>query len=320
MVLALAAGLVLGGTSLNTIWVEAPPDVAPCTVEVFARVFRSRFGQVAVLPGERELATGEMQVVVRPGGQGLELRVRATGEPELVRELPGPGTDCLSASETAGLMVERYLDEIGAGIAAPPLVPLEAAASPTRWGVALEGAVTAELAVLPQMAPGESTGAIPALGIGGSLAIGVRRGSWQLSALGALEPAGTTLIAGSVAQGSLHLQAASLALAVSYLLAAGTGTVRFELGPGTELFWASTASPSGGQFGTIGSSFSLLPYIGVGVGYELPVWQDLSALAKASLRARLGSTQFEVTGEHADTVYTRQLDGEASLGLGYVFY
>ena len=324
MVLALAAGLVLGGAPVNTIWVAAPPGVAPCTVDVFAEAFRARLGQVAVLPGEPDLATGEMQVAIRPAGNGLELRVKAAAERELIRKLPGPGTDCVAASETAALMVERYLDEVGAGVGvatAPPLVPLPPLASPTPWGLALEGAVTAELAVLPQLAPGEST-SIPPLGIGGSIAIGVRRGPWQLAARGALEPSGTTAIAGSVpgAGGSLNLQAGALALVVSYLLAAGPGAVRFELSPGAQLFWANTSTSNGGQFGTIGSSFSLLPFIGVGVGYEWPLWEHLSALAGASMRVHLGSTQLEVEGVSRDTAYTRQLDGEAWLGVGYVFY
>ncbi len=320
MVLALAAGLVLGGAPVNIIWVTVPPDVAPCTADIFAGALRSRLGQVAVLEGERDLATGEMRVAIRPAGKGLELRVHAAAERQLIRELPGPGTECLAASETAALMVERYLDEVGAGIVVTaPFVPLVPPAPPARWGFALEAALTGELAVLPQLAPGEST-AIPGAGFGGSVALGVRRGPWQLVARATLEPGGTTAIAGSVAGGTLQLNAGAVALAGSYLLGAGPGAVRFELAPGTQLFWASTSSPSGGQFGKTGSNFSALPYIGIGVGYELPVWENLSALVGVSMRVHLSPTQFEVDGIPTDTVYTRDLDGEASLGVGYVFY
>lgn len=319
MVLALAAGLVLGGAPLNTIWVVAPPDIAPCTVDVFAGAFRARLGQVTVVPGERDLVAGEMQVTIRPAGQGLELRVRAAEERELIRELPGPGADCVAASETAALMIERYLEEVGTGISVatgPSFVP---PAPPARWGIVFELTLTTELAVLPQLAPGDST-TIPAVGIGGAIAIGVRRGPWQLAARVTLEPGGTTVVVGDLADGSLNLQAYAVALAGNYLLAAGPGSVRFELAPGVQMFSANTTTSNGPRFGPTGSAFRLLPFLGIGVGYQVPVWKDLSALITASMRVHLGSTDFEITGVSDDTVYTRQLDGEASLGLCYVFY
>src|ERR1700733_10844530 len=141
MVLALAAGLVLGGAPLNTIWVAVPPEVAPCTVDVFAGVLRARLGQGAVLAGEHDLAAGDISVVILSGEQRLELRVQAGEERELIRELPGPGTDGAAASETAALMIERYLEEVGTGVAvaaAPPFVPLAPPAPPARWRMALE--------------------------------------------------------------------------------------------------------------------------------------------------------------------------------------
>jgi hypothetical protein len=137
-----------------------------------------------------------------------------------------------------------------------------------------------------------------------------------------LEPGGTTAVAGSVAGagGTLQVNAGAAALVGNYLLAAGPGAVRFELSPGTQLYSASTTTSNGGQFGKTGSNFSILPFIGVGLGYEVPLWEHLSALIGASMRVHLGTTELEVQGVPADTVYTRQLDGEASLGLGYVFY
>ncbi len=319
MILALAAGLVLGGAPLNTIWVAAPPEVAPCTVDVLGAAFRARLGQIAVLQGEHDLAAGEMQVAIRSAGQGLELHVQAAEERELMRELPGPGTDCVAASETAALMIERYLEEVGTGIAVeggPSFVP---PARPARWGVAFELTFSAEVAVLPQLAPGEST-TIPSVPIGGALAIGVRHGPWQLALRGTLEQGGSTAVEGAVAGGTLNVQAEAIALAGNYLLAAGPGSVRFELAPGVQIFSSNTTTSNGPRFGKTGSTSNILPFLGIGVGYQIPVWKTLSALAVASMRVHFGSTQLQVEGVADDTAYTRQLDGEASLGVCYVFY
>jgi hypothetical protein len=179
--------------------------------------------------------------------------------------------------------------------------------------------VNAEWAVLPQLAPGDAT-AIQALGLGGSIALGARRGPWQLLARGTLEPGGTTTVNGSYNTGSLQLNAGAVALSGSYLLGAGPGDLKFDLTPGVQLFWASTSTSNGGQFGETGSNFSALPFVGIGLGYQWPLVEHLSALVGVLMRVHLGTTAFDVQGVSADTAYTRRLDGEASLGLGYVFY
>ncbi len=328
MVLALAAGLVLSGAPLNTIWVAAPPDVAPCTVEVFAGVFRSRLGQVAVLPGRRALWAGEMQLRHDPfhdkrAGASAAGSGRARALPG---ELPDPGTDCLAASETVALMVERYLEEVGSGISvsAPPLFGVLAPiAPPARWGLAIEAAVTGELAVLPQFAPGEST-AIQPIGPGFSLAVGVRRRPRLLS------------------RGERSSRGPRPPWPDRWrdLKATAACTCRQQRRPWRATICSLRARGRCGSSWRLGPSFSgptRPPRTAVGLARPatfsafFPSWAWVWATNSRSGRAcrrwpRLpcGSTSARPTSRFraflADTVYTRALDGEGSLGLCYVFY
>jgi hypothetical protein len=112
------------------------------------------------------------------------------------------------------------------------------------------------------------------------------------------------------------MQTATAQLAVGYGLPVGFGDVRFELAPGAQLFWVS-AGPQGTLF-ALTPTFSALPFVGVRLGYELPVWRRLFLALRFEARGHLGEDQFQVTG--STTEFTRIFDGDASLALGYVFF
>ncbi len=299
-----------------TLWVAFPARGDSCTYDQVAAALRARLGDVDVRPGLHDVSSGEVQVRLERAGDDWSLRVRAAGENDLERKLPRPGLDCVALSETAALMVDRYLDDIrwaGAGPAVVQKVPPPPPAP--GWQLVLQVGGSGEQGVLPQVGPGIT------------LDVGARKGRWQIEASGAmgLGPGQAALVcANSICSqpgqnGTLAMQAGTVQVAAGYGLPLGFGDVRFELAPGAELFSvAVTRSSSSSQIFQLAPGITPLPFVGARVGYEAPVWRRLYLAFRIEARAHLGEAQFQV--ENYTTVFTRLFDGDASLALGYLFF
>ncbi|MHB8420888.1 MAG: hypothetical protein ACYDCL_22660 [Myxococcales bacterium] len=298
-----------------TVWVAFPARAEPCSYDQLEGALRARLGEVDVRPGVHDALPGDVLVDLDHDGADWSLQVQAAGENELRRKLPRPGLDCVALSETAALMVDRYLDGIHWAGASPAVVqqvppPPKAPA----WQLVLQVGGSGELGVLPQLGPGLT------------LDVGARRGRFQIELSGSASLGGQETVAcapdaacppGGTA-GTLALQGAATQLALGYGLPVGFGTVRFELTPGAELFWVTTSPSPGSFYFRSMPAFSALPFVGVRLGYELPLSRRLFLALRVEARGHLGEDQFSVTG--STTEFTRLFDGDASLALGYLFF
>ncbi|HUB05986.1 MAG TPA: hypothetical protein VMB50_03250 [Myxococcales bacterium] len=297
-----------------TVWLAFPSHADPCSYDQAEAALRARLGDVDVRPGVHDLFAGEVLVRVDRDGDDWSLKVRAAGEQELQRKLPRPGPDCVALSETAALMVDRYLDDIrwsGVGGAVQRVPPPP---KPPGWQLVLQVGGSGEQGLLPQVGPGLT------------LDVGARKGRWQLELSGS-----AGLVAGQIdldcensiciapgKNGTLAMQTGAAQIALGYGLPVGFGAVRFELAPGAELFWVTTTQSPGGQLFNVGTTFSALPFAGARIGYELPLWRRLFLALRVEARYHPWQERFEVTGYTAEV--TRVFDGDASLALGYVFF
>jgi hypothetical protein len=313
---AIAALSAAASARAGTLWVVFPSGAEPCGYEQLAAALHARLGDVAVRPGVHDVLGDDVDVVLERDGKDWGLRVRAAGERELERKLPKPGTDCVATTETAALMVERYLDDIrwtGGGAVVQQLPPLPPKPPPPPWQMVLEVGGGGVLFV-PQTTPGLVSGNLP--GAGGALDIGVRWGNWQAEASGGVfqlpqEAVGLDL---NGSQATVQLLMVPAELALGRRIPTGFGAFELEVAPGAELYWATRTN----LFQQNEVSPVALPSVGLRLDYEFPIRKRLFLTLRVEARAHtVGS--FGATGL-PDTVSTGYFDGNGILTLGYVFF
>jgi hypothetical protein len=300
------AATVHGGT----LWVAFPAQAESCSYAQVSNALHARLGDVDVRPGVHDVAGSDVSVALERDGSDWELRVRAVGEPELRRKLPKAGTDCVELTETSSLMIERYLDEIRwtGGRAVMQKLPPEPPKPPSPpWQIVLE------------VGGGAAAGAL-GLAPAGTLDVGARKGPWQLLLSGEVQGQKKTALSvgvpgGVPATGTLTLQAAAVQVSAGYFVATGFGELTLEVTPGAELFWSST---QGDNLPHHHSANTTVPFLGLRVGYDFPVWRRLFLSLRLEARAH-ANIAFVVTGAPNFTVSTGNFDGYASLAVGYVF-
>ncbi len=283
--LALALGLTLGA-SAPQISVELPAQPGPCGFSELASALRRRLPGATLRP--ELLGEDRRDVRVRYGERDgrWTLTIRAGDAPPLRRELPSPGVDCVALSETAALMLERYLDEVhwGGGEAArlaplapPPAVPpTEAILSVGAWG---------------GMGP---LGLAP----GGEGGLAVARGRWRFGAVGDLLPSRSAVVAGAPGA-TLAAQAGNLELAGGPAWPVGSGDFRLELVPGAELLWASS---SGGRLFQHRPGLAASPFAGARAGFELPLGERFDLALRLTGRAFFARNGLSVEGFGAEAL------------------
>jgi hypothetical protein len=307
--LAIVALVAAAPARAGTLWVAFPSGAEPCGYDQLAAALHARLGDVSVRPGVHDVLGDDVDVALERDGSEWGLRVRATGERELERKLPKPGTDCVATTETAALMVERYLDDIrwtGGGAVVQKLPPLPPKPPAPPWQMVLEVGGAGELFTIQSTNP---------IGSAGALDIGVRWGNWQAELAGEVfqlpqEPLGFVPNGSSA---TLQLLVVPLELAVGRHFPTGFGAFRLELAPGAELFWATRSANLFGQ----NDSPGLLPSLGLRLGYDFPLWRRLFLTLRVEARAH-PVDEFVTTG--LLTVSTGYFDGNAALTLGYVFF
>jgi hypothetical protein len=306
----------------GTLWVAFPSGAEPCGYDQLAAALHARLGDVSVRPGVHDVMGDDVDVALERSGSDWGLRVRAAGEQELERKLPRPGTDCVATTETAALMVERYLDDIrwtGGGAVVQRLPPLPPKPPPPPWQMVLEVGGAGALLV-PQVAPNLSSGSgQPIPGPGGILDIGVRWGNWQAELSGGYFQLPEQNLGGNVYTVKNGSQPATLQwfvvpveLALGHRFSTGFGAFRLEVAPGAELYQAQPANLYNGT-----TQLAVLPSVGLRLGYDFPIWKRLFLTLGAEVRAH-GAKEFLAIG--LETVSTGFFDGNAILTLGYVFF
>ncbi len=318
--IVIAALATAASADAGTLWVVFPSGAEPCGFDQLAAALHARLGDVSVRPGVHDVLGDDVDVAVERSGSDWGLRVRAAGERELERKLPRPGTDCVATTETAALMVERYLDDIrwtGGGAVVQQLPPLPPKPPPPPWQMILE-AGGAGVLLVPQDTPNLAAGSgQPIPGPGGVLDIGVRWGNWQAEISGAYfqlpqQSLGSVTTRTGTQPAVLQWFLVPMEVALGHRFPTGFGAFRLEVTPGAELYRATPSNVYNGV-----AQLSLLPSVGVRVGYDFPIWKRLFLTIGAEARAHQAQ---EYTTILLNDVSTGFFDGNAFLTLGYVFF
>jgi len=297
------AATVQGGA----LWVAFPAQAESCSYEQLSIALRARLGEVDIRRGVHAAEGHDVSVVLQRDGRDWELLVRAAGALELRRKLPEAGTDCVELSETAALMIERYLDDIrwtGGRAELQPLATTAPTPPPPHWQVVLEfgGGVGVN-----------SLGLAPAT----TVDVGMRKGPWQFEVSGELQGrVQTTVVVDGVLETGTVTAQGSLQLSAGYLVATGFGAVSLELAPGAEFFGSSTSTGTPPQYEV---ALTAVPFLGLRVGYEFPLGKQFFLSLRVEVRAH-PNVDFVVTGTPSYTVSAGNFDGYGVVGLGYVFH
>jgi hypothetical protein len=300
--LGTAAVLALGfsaAAQASTIWVLLPDDSGPCSVDRLASLMAAQRTDVHLVPGIHELTGGDALVEISRLGETWTISVRANGQRELVRALPPPGPDCVDLLQTAAFMMARYLDDLHWGdeslSTVRPEKRQEADANPSAWQGVAELSAGALLS--------SPIGAAPTL----RLDVGARAGPWLIELSGIGLPRGRFSAPDGVAASA---EVAVLSLAGGRQFGLAVGTLRLELLLGAELAWPTMP---------LGSSrpepkFETSPFIGARAGWQIPVYGRLFASIFVEGRALY-------VGEDEPPAWrSPPFDGDATVGLGYLFF
>jgi hypothetical protein len=290
--------------SAGTLWLSLPPGdaAAPCTLPQVSRAIEERHPGLVVVPGPP------------PGGEGFRAAIEASNERwELVvegaevprtlrRELPAPGSDCEALSQTAGLMVARFLEDLPRLGGAATLDPLERPAA----------APTIPIDLLADLGLGASPGvasARPQLTLG----LAVRRASNQLWLGADLELPETAAID---ATHDFAFVQGRVELAVEH---------GWDLGPG--LLWTGGAASArlthvAAQgpllFHSAATTFATAEF-GLRAGYEVPLGSSWALGGRLTGRVAAQTTTSGVDG-YAAQVSTRRFDGDLSAVLSRTLF
>ncbi len=302
------SGLALGAgfpavARAGTVWVALPEEPGPCSFERLASLVAAERRDLTLQPGLHELTDRDSLVQLFRLDDKWTLWVRARGQRELVRSLPAPGADCVDLLQTSAFMVERYLDEVRWGSEDPtvvrPLARPDATPNPNAWHGVLELGVAAHLA-----AAGGNASAAPEL----RLDVGARSGPWLV------ELSGFVLLTqpGQPGTPSNTAQIQGLQVVGGRRFGLGPGTLRVELLLGADVA-AQSAVPATAPDGSE-QPVQTTPFFGARVGWEIPLYHRLFASLLVEGRA------FYVGEDPPPWWLKPPFDGDASLGLGYVFF
>ncbi|MHB8416572.1 MAG: hypothetical protein ACYDCL_00750 [Myxococcales bacterium] len=287
-----------------TLWLTLPTTgTGPCTEAEVVSSIHAREPGVDVRTGG-SARPGDASAALAVEGGTWSLTVQSAGLRPLRRELPTPGADCVATSDTAALMLDRYLDDIHWSGRGTAFADLE---RPRVEGVVEVGS---SLAASP-------VGALPAL----ELDLGARRGPFQLGLGGSVAWPEQSAFPAPYA-GAYSVQLASARLVAAWRPRLGPGTARVELAPGAELFWVGASYPSATRLFQNHPAFDAAPYLGLRLGYELALPARFAVALRAEGRLLLIRPSFEVQGEQASIppVAAGPLDGNVTVALSRSFF
>jgi hypothetical protein len=300
---AVSTLLLSAESSGPTLWLEL--DVAagsPCTAEGVAAAIRGLRPELALKIGKRPSAV-ELQAVLSERNGSLALTIQGWGAP-LSRDLPAAPTSCTDASETAALIVDRYLDEVystgGEDLVAP-------VADRFRPSLALELGPS-----LTQMPLGLSPNPSPGL----ILVLDLQLGWLLFSTGGEVDLPGNKPIA-AAAEGSYHAQPAVVWFAAGVDPRLGPGRLVFQASVGLSLLWVQLHSSLHQEQSKNATNL----YVGGVAAYLLDLPAHFTLGLRFEERVVLDPSTFVVEGiPGATSVTVRQFTADLALLAGYRFF
>jgi hypothetical protein len=302
--LSAATALLLAATpSAPTLWLELDVDAtSPCNAEGIATSIRGLRPDLALNSGRRPVES-DLQVLLIERNGSLSLTIVGRGKP-LTRDLPPADGSCAEASQTAALIIDRYLDEFYEG---------ETEASSASSGAGTRASLALELGPsLVQMPSGLSPNPSPGL----ILQLNLRLGLILLSLGGEANLAGGENI-GSGSEGSYRVQPAATWVAAGIAPRLGPGRLELQASFGLGLLWVqiqtSLHQPEPGN--------AVNPYAGLVAAYFIDLPSHFSLGLQFEERFIPAPSEFAVEGVSGTaSVVARHFTADLALLLGYTFF
>jgi hypothetical protein len=297
-----AAAVLLGATPVSpSLWLELEVDPAsPCNTDGVAAAIRGLRPDLVVKPGKRTSGV-DLQVLLVERNGSLTLMVLGPGKP-LSRDLPPAGASCADASQTAALIVDRYLDEFYAVGAETQLASTSAGEAPS-----LRLQLGSSLVQMP-------TGLSPSISPGLMLEVDVRLGLILLSLGGEANlPGNSAAIPG---EGTYHLQPAAAWIAAGVAPKLGPGRFMFQASFGLDLMWVRIETSLHQETPANEAD----PYVGLVAAYCIDLPSHFSAGLRFEERFVPAPSVFAVEGVQGSTVTARRFTADLALLAGYTFF
>jgi hypothetical protein len=297
------AWLLAATPSAPTLWLELDVEAGcPCSAEGLEAAIRGlRPGAVVKLGTRPNITDLQILLVERKGS--LSLTTQGRGEP-LIRTLPPAGSSCTETSQTAALIIDRYLDELYANDVETPIAPAARSLAPNlqlRLGLSF-------LQMPSGLSPSISPGAILELNLGLGLVL--------LSLGGEANLSGTKPVT-SQGDGSYRAQPAATWLAAGISPRLGPGRLGLQGSFGLSLLWVQTDASLHQE--TRGHAVD--PYVGLLASYFIDLPSHFSLGLRAEERFVPSPTVFITEGVPGSaSVAVRQFTADLALLAGYTFF
>jgi hypothetical protein len=298
-----AAAVFFSATPVSpSLWLDLEVDSAsPCHADGVAAAIRGLRPDLVVKIGQRTSAS-DLQVLFVERNGSLSLSILGPGKP-LNRDLPPASASCADASQTAALIVDRYLDEFYATGAEAQAASTSAGEGP-RLSLQLGPS-------LVQMPTGLSLSISPGL----ILELDLRLGLAWFSLGGEANLPSNGIVAQGL-DGSYHVQPAAAWIAAGIALPLGPGRLVLQASLGLDLLWVGIQSSLHQET----PSNRADPYAGLVGAYLLDLPSHFSAGLRFEERFVPSPSVFAVEGvANSTSVTARRFTADLALLAGYTF-
>jgi hypothetical protein len=299
-----AAAALLAATPVSpSLWLELQVDSAsPCSPDGVAAAIRGLRPDLIVKLGKRT-SVSDLQVLIVERNGSLTLMVLGPGKP-LSRDLPPAGPSCGDASQTAALIVDRYLDEFYATGGEAQLASTTAGDGPS-----LRLQLGPSLVQMP-------TGLSPSISPGLILELDLRLGLFLASLGGEANLPGNGAV-GAGTDASYHVQPAAAWIAAGVAPALGPGRLVLQASFGLDLLWVRIESSLHQE----APANEADPYVGLAAAYLLDLPAHFSLGLRFEERFVPAPSVFAVEGlSGSASVTARRFTADLALLAGYSFF
>jgi hypothetical protein len=288
--------IVSASPAVTTLWLQLDAPRTPCRIEALATAIHVQRPDAVLQIGKAPRASDPEAQLTEQAGT-LTLTVRSQGKP-LARELPPPGATCEEALQTAALMIDRYLDDLGPNDEEVHIADL-----------GREQSLAFLLGLTVTQAP---VGWSPGLG----LELDLRLGLVLLSIGGEVNlPQEEAVLASR--PWTYRVQPAASWFAGGVAPRLGPGRIVAQAALGVSLSFVSVHSATLFQLQS-GSAADF--FLGIRVGYALDLPAQFSLSLRYEERWVPAPSSFPVEGESGRAISIRRYSGDVGLLVGYAFF